>query len=193
MLRAEAALGPVERLICNAGGGEKTPIDGFSAEHVQRVIALNVGGTANCIKAVLPGMLARGRGHIVAVGSLAAYWGLPGAAAYCAAKAALRALIEGLRVDLASRGIIVTLLMPGFVHTNPERKRKRLALSLDAATERMARAIDQGRPYDAFPWTLRLPLALLRLAPAAFADRLLRIGRHHAGKCARAASRASDR
>ncbi len=103
LLRAETAFGPMERLICCAGGGEKTRVDGFSADHVQRVIALNVGGTANCIQAVLPGMLARGRGHIVTVGSLAAYRGLPGAAAYCAAKAALAALMEGLRVDLAPR------------------------------------------------------------------------------------------
>lgn len=115
------------------------------------------------------------------------------AAAYCAAKAALAALIEALRVDLAPRGIIVTLLMPGLVHTNPGKKRKPLALSLDAATERMARAIDRRRPYDAFPWTLHLPLVLLRLAPAAVADRLLRIGRRHADKRAPAASRASDR
>jgi short-subunit dehydrogenase len=191
--QTDAALGPVERLICCAGGGEKTRIEGFSADHVQRVIALNVGGTANCIEAVLPGMLARGRGHIVAVGSLAAYRGLPGAAAYCAAKAALGALIEGLRVDLAPRGIIVTLLMPGFVHIIPEKKRKPLAMSLDAATKRMARAIDHGRPYDAFPWRLRLPLALLCLVPAGLADRLLRIGRRHTGKRGPPVSGASDR
>ena len=172
--QAEAALGPVERLICSAGGGEKTRIEAFSADHVQRVIALNVGGTANCIEALLPGMLGRGRGQSVIIGSLAAYRGLPGAAAYCAAKAALGALMEGLRVDLARRGIIVTLLMPGFVHTDPEKKRKPLALSLDAATERMARAIDAGKLYDAFPWSLRLPLVLLRIAPAPLADRLLR-------------------
>jgi short-subunit dehydrogenase len=136
-------------------------------------------------------MFTRGRGQIVAVGSLAAYRGLPGAAAYCAAKAALAALIEGLRVDLAPRGIIVTLLMPGFVHTNPEKKRKPFALSLDAATERMAPAIEAGKPYDAFPWSLRLPMVLLRLAPAPLADRLLRIGRGRSGNRGPRASRAS--
>jgi short-subunit dehydrogenase len=190
--QAEAALGPVERLICCAGGGEKTRIEGFSAEHVERVIAVNVGGTANCIEAVLPGMVTRGRGQIVAVGSLAAYRGLPGAAAYCAAKAALAALMEGLRVDLAPRGIIVTLLMPGFVQTNPEKKRKPLALSLDVATARMVRTIEAGKPYDAFPWKLRLPLALLRLAPARLADHLLRVGRGGSGRRHPRASRASN-
>jgi NADP-dependent 3-hydroxy acid dehydrogenase YdfG len=172
--QAEAALGPVQRLICNAGGGEKTRIDRFRADHVERVLALNVGGTANCLEAILPSMLERRCGHIVAVGSLAAYRGLPGAAAYCAAKAALATLVEGLRVDLAPRGIAVTLLMPGFVHTAPEKKRKPFELSLDAATARMIRAIEAAKPYDAFPWTLRLPLALLRLSPPAIGDRLLR-------------------
>ncbi len=81
--------------------------------------------------------------------------------------------------------------MPGFIHIVPQKKRKRLAMSLDAAAERMARAIDQGRPYDAFPWSLRLPLALLRLVPATLADRLLRIGRCHTGKRAPRMSRAS--
>jgi NAD(P)-dependent dehydrogenase (short-subunit alcohol dehydrogenase family) len=174
--QAEAALGPVERLICCAGGGEKTRIEGFSADHVERAIAFNVGGTANCIEAMLPGMIARGRGQIVAVGSLAAYRGLPGAAAYCAAKAALAAL----------------MLVPGFVHTNPEKKRKPLALSLDAATERMVRAIEAGKPYDAFPWRLRLRLALLRLAPTRLADHLLRAGFGRSGRRHPRASRASN-
>jgi hypothetical protein len=66
-------------------------------------------------------------------------------------------------------------------------------MSLDAAAERMVWAIDQGRPYDAFPWSLRLPLALLRLVPAALADRLLRIGHGHTGKRAPRVSQASDR
>jgi hypothetical protein len=67
--------------------------------------------------------------------------------------------------------------MPGFVHTNPEKKRKPLALSLDVATARMVRTIEAGKPYDAFPWSLRLPLVLLRLVPTPLADQLLRVGR----------------
>jgi hypothetical protein len=66
-------------------------------------------------------------------------------------------------------------------------------MSLDAATKRMARAIDHGRPYDAFPWRSRLPMALLRLVPAGLADRLLRMGRRHTGKRVPPVSRASNR
>ena len=69
----QTVLGPIDRLIANAGGGEPTFVETFDAAHIQRVLALNVEGTANCIEAVLPAMLQRGAGHIVAVSSLAAY------------------------------------------------------------------------------------------------------------------------
>ena len=69
--RSEVALGPIERLVANAGGGERTSVDPFDADHVERVITLNVMGTAYCIEAVLPGMLERGSGHLVAMSSLA--------------------------------------------------------------------------------------------------------------------------
>ena len=67
-------------------------------------------------------MLARGRGHIVVTSSLAAWRGLPGAAAYSVAKAALTAMMESLRIDLGPHGIDVTVLSPGFVQTKPEKK-----------------------------------------------------------------------
>src|SRR5262250_2400343 len=62
---AETRFGPTSRLVANAGGGLGSP--SFSAEHVAAVIDLNLVGVANCIDAVLPGMLARGTGHLVAV------------------------------------------------------------------------------------------------------------------------------
>ena len=116
---AQRVLGPVDRLIANAGGGEPTFVETFSASNISQVIDLNVIGTANCIEAVLPSMLERSAGHIVAMGSLASYRGLPTAAAYSASKAALTNLMESLRIDLKPRGIDVTLLLPGFVRTKP--------------------------------------------------------------------------
>src|SRR5262249_28100361 len=83
--QAEANVGSIDRLIANAGGGEPTFVETFTAAHMERVFALNVGGTAHCIEAILPGMLARRSGHIVAVSSLAAYRGMPSGAAYSAA------------------------------------------------------------------------------------------------------------
>ncbi len=173
---AEATLGPIDRLVANAGGGDRTFAGRFEAAQVERVIALNVIGAANCIEAVLPGMLSRGRGHLVAVGSLAAYRGLPTAGAYSAAKAALSNLMESLRIELRPLGVDVTLLLPGFVRTEPSKGRKKskpLQLELEDATARMHAAILARRPRYAFPAPLVLVLGLARILPAALYDRLL--------------------
>jgi short-subunit dehydrogenase len=172
---ARAVLGPIDRLVANAGGGEPTFVDTFDAAHIQRVFALNVGGTANCIEAVLPAMLQRGEGHIVAVSSLAAYRGLPNAAAYSAAKAALSNLIESLRIDLKPRGISVTLICPGFVRTRPSTKKKwkPFQLEVEEAARRMARAITARKPYYAFPFPLVCAVALGRMLPPSLYDWML--------------------
>lgn len=171
----EATLGPVDRLVANAGGGDSTDSLNFRADALAASIELNLLGTARCIEAVLPGMLERGHGHLVAMGSLAGYRGLPGGAAYSASKGALANLMEGLRVDLRPHGIDVTLLLPGFVRAKARKsgKRKPLELSLENACARMQRSIEARRPRDAFPMPLVLALSLLRLAPARWADRLL--------------------
>jgi hypothetical protein len=171
---AEARLGPITRLVANAGGGEPTPVDAFDARHVEATLALNVVAVATCIEAVLPGMRARREGHIVAMGSLAALRGLPGAAAYSAAKAALANLTESLRIDLHGSGVDVTLLAPGFVRTKPGKKRRHpFALELEDATARMERAIERRARVFAFPAGLVALLGLARLLPRGLTDRLL--------------------
>lgn len=175
---AEARFGPVERLVANAGGGEPTFVDSFRAAQILETVELNLGGAIHCIEAVLPGMLGRRSGHIVVTSSLAACRGLPGAAAYSAAKAALTSLIESLRVDLRSRGIDVTLLVPGFVRTKDQPRRqgarpRPLQLDLEEATRRMHRAIRSRRGRHAFPAGLALAASLVRLLPAGLVDRML--------------------
>jgi short-subunit dehydrogenase len=171
---AEARFGPIERLIANAGGGRSTDVESFAAAEIEEILRLNVGGVANCIEAVLPGMLARGYGHIVVTSSLAAWRGLPGAAAYSAAKAALTAMMESLRIDLAPHGIDVTVISPGFVRTKPGKKGKPFQVGLEQATARMARAIRARRRSYAFPLPLVLALGFGRLLPAPLYDRLMR-------------------
>ena len=170
----ERRLGPVECLVANAGGGEPTFVDRFRAADVEAVLQLNAVGVANCIEAVLPGMLARGSGHLVATGSLAGEHGLPTGAAYSAAKAALRNLMESLRIDLRDRGVAVTLLAMGPVRLKPgSKKRRLLSADLEAATARMHRAILRRAPYLAYPRAPALGIALVRALPIGIADRLL--------------------
>ena len=174
--QAEARFGPTSRLVANAGGPIKTASDAFDAENIAAVVDLNLFGVVNCIAAVLPGMLERRSGHLVAVSSLAAYRGLPGSAAYSAAKAGLTNLMESLRIDLRSRGVDVTVIAPGFVRTKQGGKKKRnrpLRLELEPATRLMHRAIVARKPYYAFPKLLVALVWLGRLAPAALYDRLL--------------------
>jgi len=174
----EAKLGPVERLVANAGGGDTTNVEDFDAAHVAAVLELNVMGTVYCVEAVLPGMLDRGRGHLVAMSSLAAYRGLPRGGAYSAAKAALTNLMESLRIDLRPHGIDVTVLLPGFVRTKPggasgRKKNKPLRMDLEVATGRMERAIRDRRARAAFPLPLVALAGFGRLLPAPLYDRLL--------------------
>lgn len=171
---AEERFGPTARLVANAGGGSETFVDSFAAAHVASIIDLNVVGAANCIEAVLPGMLARRSGHLVATSSLAGYRGLPAAAAYSAAKAALTNLMESLRIDLRPRGVDVTVIAPGFVRTKPGKKKKKpFQMDLEPATLLMHRAIVARKPYYAFPKSLVALIWLGRILPCSLYDRLL--------------------
>jgi short-subunit dehydrogenase len=181
--RVEQAFGPIDTMIACAGGdlNKKNKRDAFVTSEINDLFALNVLGTAHCIEAILPGMLRRGRGHIVAIGSLAGYRGLPGAAGYSAAKGALANMIESLRLNVGSRGIDVTLILPGFVRTNLSRTKKRpFEIELEDATRRMHRAIVARRRRYAFPLPLVMLVGLGRLMPAALYDRLL-AGRNKKG------------
>src|SRR5262249_2662826 len=93
-------LGPVDLLVANAGVGQATTVDPFNVSAIEGAFRVNTLGVIYAIEAVLPEMLRRGRGHLAAVSSLAAYKGLPGESAYCASKAAVNVFMEGLRIQL---------------------------------------------------------------------------------------------
>ena len=172
----EAGIGPVTRLVANAGGGDPTFVDAFDAAQAEHTIRLNLMGLVNCVDAVLPGMLARSDGHIVATGSLAGRLGMPTAAAYGAAKAGVAHFMNSLRIDLRGQGVDITLLEPGFVDSRNKGRRAGkwpLRVGREAAAERMAKAIVARRRHCAFPWPLVVAVALLRGLPAAISDRLL--------------------
>ena len=113
----EAALGPVDVLLACAGFGTLTLVPDLALDTLRRTFEVNMFGVAESIEAVLPGMLKRGRGHLVGVASLAGYRGFPWMISYSASKAALIAYLEALRPGLARRGITVTTVCPGFVRT----------------------------------------------------------------------------
>jgi len=93
-------LGPCDILIANAGVGESNTATDLNVTGAESVIRTNLLGPMYAFEAVLPAMLARGTGHLVGVSSVAAFKGLPTAAAYCASKAGLSAYLESLRISL---------------------------------------------------------------------------------------------
>ncbi len=139
MAAACEAAGPVTGLVNNAG------IAGFGSVHEadpaawDRIMSVNVTGTFLASKAVLPAMIARGKGAIVNFGSVAGMVGIPTMAAYCAAKGAIVNLTRQMAADYAAKGVRVNAVSPGTVastgmgqqllgsDTSPEVQARRLA------------------------------------------------------------------
>jgi len=109
---------PIEVLVNNAGlsrGLDKLP-QGLVSDW-EEMIDTNVKGLLYVTRAVLPGMIERGRGHIVNIGSIAGHEVYPGGNVYCASKFAVRALSKGLRLDLNGTPIRVSEVAPGMAET----------------------------------------------------------------------------
>lgn len=82
------------------------------------VIDTNIKGLLTLTRLVVPGMIERKRGHVINIGSIAGEAAYPGGSVYCATKAAVRALSDGLRIDLVDTPLRVTNIKPGMVETN---------------------------------------------------------------------------
>lgn len=175
--RITEQLGPIDVLVANAGVGTSTDGSEVSGEEVASVISVNVIGAANSVAAVLPQMVARGQGQLVAISSLAAYRGLPKSAAYCASKAAVSAFFESLRLDLKPRGIDVTIIHPGFIKTPLTAGRDAqmpFLMELDSAVKKIVTAIEKRKKSFAFPWQLATIVRAGMIMPTWMYDRISR-------------------
>jgi NADP-dependent 3-hydroxy acid dehydrogenase YdfG len=108
----------VDALVNCAGVMYFTLMKNVRAEEWERTVEVNCKGALNCVGAVLPGMLARGRGHIVTISSDAGRVVFPGLAVYSASKSFVEALSKGLRLETADTGLKVTTIQPGNVATD---------------------------------------------------------------------------
>src|SRR5712691_5316960 len=114
---AEAARGPIAILVNNAGSAETGPFVRTDPSAFRTMWDVHVMGAVYTIQAVLPGMIERGFGRVVNVGSTAGLKGYPYSAAYCAAKHALIGLTRALAMETAKRGVTVNAVCPGFTDT----------------------------------------------------------------------------
>jgi len=158
VLKAFSNLG-IDLLVANAGlsiGVEKLQ-EGIP-EDWAAAVDTNVKGVLHVLRAVLPGMITRKQGDVVLIGSVAGRQVYPGGAVYCATKHAVRAIYEGLRLDLAGLGIRCTTVDPGMVG-DTEFSRIRFRGDLDRAKAVYA-GVDYLRPEDvadAVLWAVTRP------------------------------------
>ena len=174
----EAELGGVDIIIANAGYGHPEPPHRFQPGAGIQMYDTNVLGMLRMIDWAMPRFLAKGRGQIVGVASMASYLGLPNSASYCGTKAAMRVHLQGLRVSLGPYGIAVTTICPGFVVSELTDKNKAPMPFLwptDRAVRLIANAIEKRRGEVPFPWQMRLLIGgLSRLLPTSWVEVLLR-------------------
>jgi len=170
-----SAFGPVDVLIANAGIGTISPALDLRTEDVAAVFEVNVLGAVNSVAAVLPEMISRRQGQLVAISSLSAYRGLPKSAAYCASKAAVSSFFESLRIDLRDSGVDVTIIHPGFIKTpltSGRVSKMPYLMELDTAVEKILRAIEKRKKSYAFPWQLASIVRLSMVMPIFMYDRI---------------------
>ncbi|QXJ26222.1 SDR family NAD(P)-dependent oxidoreductase [Actinomadura graeca] len=114
---AAEALGGVDVLVNNAGMPKRRRVQDLSPAEAEEVMRINYLSPIRLTLALLPGMIARGSGHLVAVGSVAARLGPPHEGAYAASKAALTAFWESMAVDLDGTGVRVHVVQPALIDT----------------------------------------------------------------------------
>lgn len=168
MADIEMALGPIDMAVFAAGTYVRESINHFSADQLRQMVELNIMGTGYCLEAIMPLMVARGRGQIGLVASVSGYTGLPGGGVYGASKSALITLAEALHPGLARKGVKLSIINPGFVKTPLTDKNDfpmPFIVSSEEAAEQIAKGMAAGKFEIAFSWKMVLALKLLRLLP----------------------------
>ena len=143
--------GEVDVLVANAALPASGPIEGFTAEEVDRAIDVNLRVPIQLARDLVPGMVERGQGQLVFISSLSGKVGTNGSALYSATKFGLRGLAQGMREDLHGTGVGVTVVNPGFVREAGMFAESGVALPKFVGTttpERVAEAVLAGIEKD---------------------------------------------
>jgi len=149
---AEEAFGAVDVLVNNAGYGYMAAVEEGEDAEIRALFETNYFGVVALVQAVLPGMRARGRGHVINISSMTGLVANPPNVFYSSTKFALEALTEGLAKEVAPFGIRVSAVEPGAIRT-------------DWSTRSMK---ESGRPIDAYAETVGARKQLIKLAGEKF-------------------------
>jgi short-subunit dehydrogenase len=176
--------GDVDVLVANAGLPGSGRLDGFTPEEIDRALDVNLRAPMQLTRELLPGMLERGRGHLVFVSSLSGKVASSGSSVYSATKFGLRGFASGLREDLHLSGVGVTVVFPGFVSdagmfadSGARLPRWVGTVTPDQVAEAVVRGVERERAeVDVAPLSLRAGTFAGSLAPVTVARVQRRLG-----------------
>lgn len=167
-----AAAGDVDILVSNAGAGSYAELAELGPGDVERLLRVNLVAPVELTRELLPGMLARGCGHVVIVGSIVGAVGRPRESVYAAAKAGLAIFAESLREEVRGRGIGVSLIVPVAVDTGffaargaPYGRRRPRPVRPERVARELVDAIRRDRAEVTVPRLLAVPVRLHGAAP----------------------------
>jgi short-subunit dehydrogenase len=182
---ASEAAGPggIDLLVNNAGIGWAGPIEQMTAEQVAGIIAVDLTAPIQLTRLLVPGMVARGHGHVVFVSSIAGATGVRGEAVYSAAKAGLGCFAESLGHELAGRGVGVSVIVPGVVDTpfferrgRPYDRRKPAPLPPQRVATALITAVERDQSVVFVPRWMRFPAWVHGALPGTFRRLAARFG-----------------
>jgi short-subunit dehydrogenase len=181
--RALEPHGRVDVLVHNAGFGWAGSFTGMDPSETDRLLAVNLAAPIALTRALLPGMLERGSGHLLFVTSIAGRLGVAGEAVYAASKAGLDVFAESLRLELHGTGVTIGVLVPGLIDTpffdrrgQPYPRKGPRPLPPERVADAVARSIARGSAELQLPRWLRLPVAVRAVAPRTYRTLAARFG-----------------
>ena len=169
---------PLDLVIANAGisGGTGGVMNGEPVAQAREIFDVNLTGVLNTVGPILPRMIARGRGQIALMASLAAFRGFPGAPAYSASKGAVRFYGEALRGAILHTGVKVNVVCPGFVKSRMTAVNDfpmPFLMSAEKASSIIANKLAGDKGRIAFPWPVLASSWFLSILPDCLAQKIL--------------------
>lgn len=149
--QARGLNGPIDVVVANAGAAESVPFAKMSAAQLQAMLSVNLVGVANVWQAALSDMKSQGWGRMIAVASTAGLKGYPYVSAYCAAKHGVVGLTKALALELASSGVTVNAICPGFIETPMlDRSIANIVEKTGMGEEQARASLSSGNPQKRF-------------------------------------------